>query len=48
MNSEKSESRWCESVATVPPLRDPARQTAARKKKPGRSGRDDGEEKDPG
>ena len=35
------ESRWYESVAAVPPLRDPARQTAARKKKPGRSGRDD-------
>ena len=28
-------------VATVPPLRDPARPNAARKKKPGRSGRDD-------
>jgi hypothetical protein len=27
--------------ATIPPLRDPARQKAARKRKPGRSGRDD-------
>jgi len=48
MNSEKSESRWCGSFATIPPLHDPARQTAARKKKPGRSDRDDGEEKDTG
>jgi hypothetical protein len=28
-------------VAPVPPLRDPAREKSARKKKPGRSGRDD-------
>ena len=57
MNSEKSESGWRESVATVPPsrwgtqdansaLRDPARQTTALKKKPGRTDRDDGEQLD--
>ena len=39
-NRKSDRTRWIDR-ASIPPLRDPACQSSARKKKPGRSGRDD-------
>ena len=41
-----AERRRSIRCASVPPLRDPACQTKARKRKPGRSGRDDRKKKE--